>query len=331
MIVYVSNADGREISVLRLDASGVLTPVRAVAVDGKVMPLAVSPDRRRLYAGLRSTPYRVAVFEIESGTGDLVPVATGPLPDNMAYLGVDRSGHYLLSASYTGDKVAVQRIGGDGAVGEVVQVLATPPHAHSIVADPSNRYVFVGVLGGDTVWQYRFDGTLTPNAPPFVATKPGAGPRHIAFHPDGRVVYVSNELDGTVESFLFDADSGVLDPVTALSVVPPSHAGITPATSELRVTPDGRYLYVAERVSSSLACFRVDGATGALAPCGHTFTETRPRGFAIDPRGRFLVAAGQRTGHVAGYAIGSGGGLELVDRRAVGADPNWVEIVDLNG
>ncbi|WP_040808021.1 lactonase family protein [Nocardia concava] len=329
-VAYVSNADSGEISVLRLSAEGSLEPVQTVAVGGTVMPLTVSPDHRRLYASVRSMPWSVVCFEIHSGTGELREQATVPMLDNMAYVSTDGSGRYLLAASYTGNVVSINAIGADGIVAaDPIDVLGTPPHAHSIITDPSDRYLFAAALGGDAVLQYRFDahtGRATPNDPPSVATKPGAGPRHLVFHPNGRLVYVANELDGTVGGYEFDSETGLLAPIDTVSVLPAG--GFDPWTAEVRLTPDGELLYVSERRSSSIAGFRVDQATGALTPLGHTPTEACPRGMGIDPTGRYLLAAGQESHAVASYAIDpDSGALHVVDRRTVGRNPNWVELV----
>ncbi|WP_216892706.1 lactonase family protein [Nocardia alni] len=332
MAVYVSNADSAEISVLGLDDDGAVRPVQTVTVGGAVMPLAVSPDRRHLYASLRSAPYSVACFEIDSGTGELSEIVQVPLPDNMAYLATDRTGRYLLAASYTGGVVSVNAIGPEGIVeAEPLEVLATPPHAHSIVTDPSNRYLFVAALGGDVLLQYLFDqatGLPTPNDPAFVSTGPGAGPRHLVFHPGGRLVYVANELDGTVSGYEFDSGTGRLAALDTYSAVPEGCP--KPWVAELRLTPDGRYLYVSERHSSTIAGFQVDGGTGALTPLGHTATQACPRGFAIDPGGRYLLAVGQESDALTVYGIDAGtGALTPLGEYPVGRNPNWVEIVDL--
>ncbi len=332
MAVYVSTADSAEISVLRLDDDGAIRPVQTVAVGGTVMPLASSPDRRYLYASLRSAPYSVACFEIDSGTGELSEPVRVRMPDNMAYLSTDRTGRYLLAASYTGSVISVNAIGSDGIVeAEPLEVLATPPHAHSVVSDPSNRYLFVAALGGDVLLQYLFDqatGLPTPNDPAFVSTKPGAGPRHLVFHPGGRSAYVANELDGTVGGYEFDSGTGRLAALDTYSVVPEGCS--EPWVAELRPTPDGRYLYVSERRSSTIAGFRVDDSTGALTPLGHTATQACPRGFAIDPTGRYLLAAGQESGALTVYGIDAGtGALTPLGEYPVGRNPNWVEILDL--
>ncbi|MEC3956942.1 lactonase family protein [Nocardia sp. CDC153] len=331
--VYVSNAGSAEISALRLDPDGTLRPPRTIPVRGAVMPLAVAPGGHRLYASLRSVPYSVACFDIDAGTGELTELATVPLPDNMAYLSVDRGGRYLLAASYTGNVVSVSALRADGRAAESVAVQSTPPHAHSIVADPTNRFVFATALGGDVILRYRFDaegGLLTPEPGASIRTKPGAGPRHLLFHPSGGFAYVSNELDGTVSAFEFDNDTGDLTAIDTYTVIP--HGYPEPWTSELRCTPDGRYLYVSERRSSTLAGFAIDSDSGALHPLGHTATETCPRGFDIDPTGRYLVAAGQESDSLTVHAIAPGtGALTTLARYPVGRDPNWVQIVSSTG
>jgi len=334
-LVYVSNADSRQISVLELDAqAGELKPVETVAVTGTAMPMAISPDKRHLYVSLRSQPFSVASFAIDPQTGKLAPLSTVPLPDNMAYVATDRTGRFLLSASYGGDKIAINPIGPQGAVGaEPVQVVPTRKHAHAILTDRANRHLFASNLGGDVLLQFKFDaatGKVTPNDPPFVETKKGAGPRHFVFSPDDKFAYLVNELDGTLNSYRYDAGKGTMAETGSVSIVPPGFQGGAPASAELKITPNGRFIYASERTSNTIAAFRVDAATGALTPGGNFATETQPRGFNIDPSGRFLVAAGQKSDSATLYAIDAEtGALKELKRYPLGKNPNWVEIIEL--
>jgi 6-phosphogluconolactonase len=333
-IVYVANADSREISVLGMNReTGALTAVDALAVPGAVMPLAVSPDRRFLYAALRSEPFSYASFAIDRTSGRLTPLATTPAPDSMAYIATDRTGRHLLGASYGGDKIAINPIGANGSVETTPsQVVATKPCAHAILTDPSNRFVFAASLGGNALLQFKFDaatGTVAPNAPAEVAADAGAGARHFVFHPNGRVAYLINELDASIYTLAFDAASGTMKRVQRVSALPPGFAG-TPWASDIHITPDGRFLYGAERTSHTIAGFRVDAA-GMLSPLGSVPTEQQPRGFAIDPRGRFLLSTGQASHAMTVHAIDRDtGALAPRHRYEVGKNPNWVEIVDLD-
>lgn len=333
-VAYVSNADSREIYVLEVnEGDGGLKVVEKVPTAGAVMPLAVSPDRRHLFASLRSEPYAVSSFAIAPDTGRLTPVKTSPLADNSAYLSTDRTGRYLFAASFTGGSISVNAIGPGGAVDPTpLRVIPTGGNAHAVAADSSNRFVLATNLGRDVIHQFRFDaanGDLTPNAPPAVAAAKGAGPRHFVFHPGGRLVFCTNELDGTVGAYRF-GPAGALDPLATASVMPPGFRGGPPSAADVHLTPDGRFLYASERTSSTLAAFRVDAESGRLTPIGNYPTESQPRGFNIDPGGKYLIAAGQKSDRLTAYAIDrETGALREASRLDVGKNPNWVEIITL--
>jgi len=330
--VYVSCADSGEIAVLHLDDRGALTPVQRVAVGGQVMPLALGPDRRFLYAARRSEPLEVLSYSIDASSGELASIGAAPLPHSMAYIATDRSGRFLFSASYGGDLIAASPIGADGVVGPAQQVLPTEPHAHAIQADPSMRFVFATSLGGGIVMQLRFDATtgkLTPNTPPVLRPHPGASPRHFVFDADARFVYLLNELDAAIDVLAFDAGTGTLRTVQTIGALPPGFIG-APWAADLHLSPDGRWLYASERRSSTLAAFGVDAAGGRLTPIGHVPTQTQPRGFTITPDGRFLVVAGQLSHRLGVHAIdGSTGALRPSSELEVGRGPNWVECIAL--
>ena len=332
--VYVACADSGDLHVFHLDGrEGTLTPVQRVAVGGAVMPLALSPDRRRLYAARRSDPLEVLSYAIDRRSGELARLGAAPLPHSMACIATDRSGRHLFSASYGGDLIAVGPIDADGVAGPARQVLPTPANAHAIQADPSNRHVFATSLGGGVVTQWRFDpdaGLLAPNTPPDLRPHAGASPRHFVFGPGARHVYLLGELDAAIDVLELDAGTGTLRTVQTIASMPPGF-GETPWAADLRLTPDGRYLYSSERRSSTLAAFRVDAGSGRLAPLGHVPTETQPRGFGITPDGAFLIVAGQLSNRLSVHAIDAGsGGLTLRSRCAAGLNPNWIESLALD-
>jgi 6-phosphogluconolactonase len=336
--VYVGNAESNDVYVLQLDRqNGDLTIVEKVTIPGVdkpgiSTPMALSPDHRFLYVGTRGEPKIAAGFSIDPATGRLRHVANGPLADSLAYISTDRTGRYLLGASYPGHKVTVNPIGPAGTVQPPSQVLPNYPNAHSILADASNRHVIVPTLGNDRVNQFAFDaaaGTLAPGVPPAVEVKAKAGPRHLAFHPTGKFVYVVGELDGTVYVFDYNAAAGRLAEKQNISALPPAFDG-KPAAADLHVTPDGKFLYASERTSSTLAGFRIDPGTGALTAIGSVPTEKQPRGFNIDPSGRYVLAVGQLSHSMSSYAIDqTSGKLTKLREYPMGKNPNWVEIIDL--
>ena len=336
--VYVANADTQDLSVFALRSDGGLARIATVSVQepphpGRSMVLARSPDARFLYAGY-FTPAgnaRLASFAIDPASGTATLLGRTDLVDTIAYLEIDRTGRFLLSASYAGNKVAVNAIGADGVVGATRQVIVTPPKAHCILTDPSNRFVLHTSLGADLIQQQRFDpasGLLSQNLPAEVAVTAKSGPRFLRFSPDGLYVYVICELDGAIDVFPFDGSAGVLrPPVQRISGLPPGFAG-TPWAADIHLTPNGEFLYVSERTSSTLSGFRTDWQTGRLAPIGTIETVQRPRGFAIDPTGQFLLAAGQLSNSLACYRIdAASGNLSFIAEHAVGKNPTWVEIL----
>jgi 6-phosphogluconolactonase len=333
---YVASTESNEIAVLRLDPqSGDLDRVETVSIPGVTTPgnstpMAVSPDRALLYAGAREQPKIAATFAIDRARGTLTHVASGPLDDSMAFIAVDRTGRYLLGASYPGHKITVSRIGSAGAVEPPHQVLEGQPNAHSIGTDATNRYVVAATLGNDLVNVFAFDATsgrLSPHATARLPEK--AGPRHFWIPPGGRHLYVLGETDAAVYLFDFDGAAGERTSRQRVSALPPDFQG-KPAAADLHGTPDGRFLYASERRSSTLAGFAVEPASGRLKPIGSVPTERQPRGFAIDPTGRYLLAAGQLSHAVTVYRIDPANGtLEKRREYPMGRNPNWIEIVDL--
>jgi 6-phosphogluconolactonase len=339
-VVYVSNAGSKEIFVFAMDRdSGDLMPIERVAVPGTdnpsptSMPMAVSPDHRFLYAALRSEPFPAASFAIDPESGRLTHLGTAPLADSMAYIVTDRTGRFLLSASYPGAKLAINPIDGSGRVGEqATQVLATRPKAHCVVVDASNCYVYCTNLGGDIIMQLRFDvlaGTVSPNEPAAISTKPNAGPRHLAFHPNGRFLYLLNETDASLGAYAVDPATGTLAEVQTVPTLPLDFTG-KPSAADLHVTPDGRFVYSSERTTSTIKGYRIDPERGTFSRCGRWPTETTPRGFAVDPRSRFLLAAGLSSNAMTVSAIDPDNGtLAPLRQYRLGEMPNWIEIVDL--
>jgi 6-phosphogluconolactonase len=337
--MYVASAGTSEIIVLALDQrTGDLTEIEKTAIPGIIkpggsIPMAVSPNRKFLYAGMRGEPLVVAAFAIDAGTGKLKHLGNGALADSMPYIVTDRTGRWLLSASYSGSKATVNPIGADGIVQAPKQVLATPPSAHAILIDKSNKHVLVPSLGGDILNQFTFDaatGTLAPNTPAGTKTAEKAGPRHFRFSADEKFVYLLNELDATVYVFPYDAKSGTLArQAQVVSAMPPG-VQAKPWAAEIQLTPDGRFLYASERTTSTISAYKVDAASGMLTRVGTVPTEQQPRSFQIDPSGKYLYAVGEKSDSMTSYSIDAGtGALARLKQYPMGKNPNWIEILNL--
>lgn len=327
-MVYVSNAEDGTIGVYTLDqAKGRLTAIGTIEAGPRIMPLAISPDRRVLYAGLRSEPFRVITYAI-GRDGMLSKKGEAALPDNMAYLSTDKTGRWLFGASYYGDKVSVSPVGE-----AATQILPTGRNAHCILPDPTNRFVFATNLGADRILQYRFDeaaGKLSENEPALVKTEAGEGPRHMVFSPDGRFLYVLGELKGDLLQFALDPETGTLRQLAAVSIFPEGAAPEKIWAADLKITPDGRFLYASERTTSRISELAIAAGTGTPRLLGTEPTETQPRGIAISPNGDYLVATGEKSEQISLYRIdGESGKLSSAGRWAGGKGANWVEIISL--
>jgi 6-phosphogluconolactonase len=351
--VYVSNAEDGDIGMYKLQAEGSLQPGQRFKAEKLVMPMAVSPDKRFLIAAVRSKPFQAYSYSIDKSSGALNLVGTGTLAESYPYIAIDRSGRFLLGASYGANQVGVNPVGADGRVGEPLQVIPTARNAHSIRTDNTNRFVFVPHLGTDQVFQFLFDeksGRLSANTPPVLQLKQGSGPRHLIVSSDNRFVYLLYELTGMVTTLSLDPNAGTLKELDSVSVLPPDTKLVpgvprgavgTPGAnqaprntandiwaSDLHLTPNGRLLYAAERTSSTLGAFRVDTASGKLTYLASTSTEKQPRGFNIDPTGRFMVVSGELSDTISSYVIDAEtGALKLIGRYPTGKGANWVEIV----
>ncbi|MGB7702375.1 MAG: beta-propeller fold lactonase family protein [Pseudolabrys sp.] len=356
--VYVSNAQDGNIDAFVMDMStGALTPIGKAEAAQLVMPMAVSPSKKHLYAVVRSQPVRVLTYAIDPATGGLTQKASAPLPDSMPYVSTDQTGRFLFTASYGGDKIAVSPIGENGLIeAEAIQVIPTGRNAHSILPDRSNKFVYAATLGANQVLQFTFDsksGKLTANEPASVSPEAGHGPRHLAFSSDNKYLYVLNELSGHVTQYVIDASKGTLTLVDSVSSVPAeaglawgapqAPVGAAPASAsaakdekpkvwaaDIQVTPDGKFLYTTERTTNKIALFTVAPGTGKLAYVTNFATEAQPRGIRIDPTGQYLVASGEKSDRVSVYKIDqSTGKLSEPTRHPVGNGANWVEIVEL--
>jgi 6-phosphogluconolactonase len=342
-----TNGPSKGIYRLEMDAAtGKLSePVLAAEAPNPSF-LAIHPTGKFLYAvGEDAGPGggSVAAFALDHAAGTLKFLNRRPAGGSApCHLVVDSRGKNVLVANYGSGSAAVLPVGADGRLGEATCVVqhkgtgADPsrqdgPHAHSINLDRASRFAFVADLGLDRVFVYRFDparGTLTSNDPPSAAVAPVSGPRHFAFHPDGRHAYVINEMANTVTAFDYDAGRGVLMPVQTVSTLPAGFKGQS-WTAEVQVHPSGKFLYGSNRGHNSIAVFTIDPDTGKLTPAGHQAQGIKvPRNFGIDPTGTFLVVANMEGNDLVVFRIDpKTGALEPTGHTAKVAAPVCVKFV----
>jgi 6-phosphogluconolactonase len=329
-LVYIGTYTGPKsqgIYAYRFDAAtGRLTSLGLVAATVNPSFLAVHPSGRFLYAVNETSDYdgrksgSVSSFAVDRQTGKLTFLnkvsSRGADP---CHLAVDKTGKSVLVANYTGGSVAVFPVREDGRLVEAsafVQHTGSSvnperqqgPHSHSINPSPDNRFAVVADLGLDQLLVYRFDATqgkLAANHPPFAKVRPGAGPRHLAYHPNGKFAYVINEMQSTVTAFSYDAAGGVLRELQTVSTLPSDFAGEN-TTAEVEAHPAGKFLYGSNRGHDSIAVFAIDALKGTLTPVERVSTQGKaPRHFKIDPTGSYLFAANQDSNNLVVFRVDS--------------------------
>jgi len=321
------------IYLVRMDRrSGELLRVGVVSAGANPSFLSIHPNGRVLYAvnELEQTG-AVSAFGIDRATGALTELNEQPSGGGApCYVSVDRTGRAALVANYAGGSVALLPIEQSGALGPAHIVQHTgkgpnaerqeAPHAHCIIPDPTNRFALAADLGADRVFVYRLDldgKSLRHIKEGDAAMHPGAGPRHIAFHPTLPLVFVAYELDSTVATLRFDSARGALSPQGTLSTLPAGWTG-TNYPADIHVAANGRTLYVSNRGHNSIAVFSVAKSTGALALEQVISTEGDwPRNFSLDPTGRWLLVANQRSGSVVVFARDPENGRLTLTRQRI--------------
>lgn len=331
-----SKGRGEGIYLFQMNPSnGALKQLDVFANNSNPSCLAVNPGATHLYSANETRNFQgkdsgsVSAYSISRPDGRLTLLNTvssegaGP-----AHLSVHPSGKFVLVANYHGGSVAVLPIEADGRLGAASDIKVDPgpvgadhassappgsfalsghdrTHAHMIQADPSGRFVLASDLGMDQIFVWKFDagkGTLSANEPPSVRVPQGDGPRHFAFHPNGRWLYSIQEEGSTLMLFDYDAARGVLTARQTVSTLPKGFAG-TNYTSEVAVSADGRFVYAANRLHDSVAVFSVS-ATGELAYVNETWTRgDYPRSFTIDPTGNFLYSCNQRSDAITTFRV----------------------------
>lgn len=328
--VYVSESRENAIKIYEMDAAeGTLREVDSMKVPGAPGSLGIDPQQKYLFASIRSTT-SLGSFEIDAKSGRLKSINSTSLGEgaNAAYVATDRTGKYLLSASYSGGRVVVHAIT-DGRLSEgPLQTVETEKTAHAAVFDLANELLFVPHVAPNAIYQFRFDansGKLTAmSKAPGGADK--AGPRHLAIHPNGKFAFSSDESGSSITLYSLNQQNG-LKPLQTLSTLPKDYSERN-STADVKVHPSGKFVWVSNRGHDSLAGFAFDESAGKLQSLGQTPTEKTPRSFDIDPSGRFVFAGGEGSGKLASYRVeAKTGKLTPFHAYEVGKSLSWILIV----
>ena len=282
--------------------------------------VAIHPNHKFLYSVSETDKGRIVAFSIDAKTGLLTQLNSQPAGGaGPCHLVVDKMGKAVLAANYSSGSCTSIPINADGSLAKPSSVhqhdgkSINPgnqqgPHAHSFNLDKANKFAFCADLGIDKIMVYRFDadtGKLTPHDPPAFVTPPGTGPRHFAFHPDGKKAYINGEINMTLIACDYDAEKGVLTKKQIISTLPKEEKRKNGSTAEVVVHPSGKFVYVSNRDPyHSIAIFSIDQKTGELNAISHESRGVRqPRNFAIEPTGQFLLVANQGSNSVISFRI----------------------------
>jgi 6-phosphogluconolactonase len=335
-----TGGESRGIYAVRLNSeTGELSKPELMAEFSNPEFLALHPNGRFVYA-LTQVPGAngksvgaVAAFAVEPDAGRLTLLNTESTGrGSLTHLAVDATGKMVVAASYGGAYVVSFPLADDGKVGAHVSLIPhtgplgpnrgrqDAPHPHSVTLSPDNRFAFVADLGQDRMFVYRLSleqGSIVPHEPAFATMEPGSGPRHSKFSPDGKSFYVLDELDSTVTSCRYDATRGVVEPFQRISTLPEDFKGKS-TTSEVRIHPNGRFVYAANRGHDSLAVFSRDAETGAIerveiVPCGGE----NPRNFSLTPDGAWLLCAHQSSDNLSVFRVNPNTGRLAIMSRDV--------------
>jgi len=308
-------AQGKGISVFRMDtASGSWTPVEVLGEMVNPSFLALDRTGQYLYT-VHGTLGGITAFRIDRQTGRLTQISHQATMMNPVHLAADATNRYMIVANLGSNVLALHALHADGTLGPMFGSVMPPQHKsetgqvqkpkpHQCTLDPSGRYIVVPDKGVDRVFVYRIsEGKLVLNDTPSAVAQPGAGPRHVDFHPKGSWAYVVNELNSTITAYHFDAQSGALTTLQTLSTLPPDFKDKN-KPAEVYVTPNGKFVYASNRGHNSLAIFAIDPLRGTLTLHGWEPTQGRtPRYFCLDPTGTFLYAANENGHNVVTFQV----------------------------
>ena len=344
----VASAQENTIFLYRVSpTTGALTRVSAQHGGASPTYLTLAANHRVLYAVSETQTFReapgggVSALAVDQRSGGLTLL--NQQPSNGAspcYISLDHTGKNALVANYIGGNVSILPLAADGQLGTPTTDQQTgrgphknqnASHAHCLLPDPANRFAFAVNLGTDQVIGYRLNpaaGQLMRQPTPAFVAKPGAGPRHLVFHPNGKRAYLINELNSTVTALAYDATAGQFRELQTVSALPAGYTGEN-SCADIHIAPSGLFLYASNRGHNSIAVFAIDSGNGTLAPVQDVDTQGKtPRNFTLDPSGRLLLVANQNSNNLVSFRVDpQSGQLTPTGQTAEVPSPMFLQVV----
>lgn len=330
--VFLSHAAGKNITLFSLDrTSGKLTKLSTTPIEGQAGSMVTSRDGKRLFLAVRETN-KLLAFNFNRETLSLQLVSSIGVKEDPAYVALDQSENFLISAYYVAGEVAVHRIQKDGSIREgESKWYPTAKNAHGAAFTKENDFLFIPHTGPNRIYQFEFEqetGELKAAGESWIQRPEQTGPRHVQRHLAlPHIFYADNEQDCSLTRFTFDKASRTLQVHETVSTLPEKR-GDGMSNARLLMHPNQKVAYVSNRGHNSIACFDVSGPEGKIRRIDVVPTETTPRGFSVSPDGHWMIVAGESSDHIAVYRIGADGIPKQQERIQVDKQPWWVHIID---
>ncbi|CAL4322189.1 6-phosphogluconolactonase [Buchnera aphidicola (Eriosoma lanigerum)] len=324
--IYIASPESNQIEVWNLNNNGIANLIQIVKIHGKIQPLCILKEKNILYAGLRSNNC-IITYKI-SKTGILKTICNFSIPYSINYISIDINRQKMICSSYHSGSIIIISLNALGYPIKIDQQINYLAGCHCSIMDLDQKILFTSALKQNKIHLFIFyDKTIVSNPnQKYVHTEYNSGPRHIIFHPNNINLYSINELNGTINTWIINYNSNTIKNLQNINLMPISFKG-TPWASEIRILPNGQYLYASDRTTSIISIFKINIKNGILSRIAQIQTELQPRSFDIDEFGKYLVIAGQKSNFISIYQINQVTGLlKFIARYPVGNGPLWVLI-----
>lgn len=327
-VIYVSNSDKNKIYIWELFTKGQLNLLQILKIDIKIHPLVVHPNKKFLYGGGRPDDKGI-IFKINEN-GTLKVLKEIKLVGNSSYLEIDKKGQYLFNASYQNSSLSVSLIKKNGfLISDPVSIISNIKGCHAVLVDKKQKIIFVSSLIGNYINIYSFNkkGKLIQDLQKKINFSKKSGPRHIVIHPKIDFIYNINEISGTIDSWFFNRNINKIIHIQNVNIMP-KNISTVPWSSDIQITPNGKYLYASDRNSNLISIFKIN-ENGILKIVDYVETEKQTRSFSIDFFGNFLIVIGEKSNYIKVFKIKNTGKLKGLFRYFTGINPTWIKMINL--
>ncbi|XRX42392.1 MAG: beta-propeller fold lactonase family protein [Buchnera aphidicola (Eriosoma harunire)] len=325
--VYLATPNSNQIEVWSLNSNnGILKLIQIVKIKGEIQPICIYKEKNILYAGIRKSNFIIS-YHI-SHLGILKEISYLQLPDPINHISINRKQKLLFCSSYHSGTLTIVNINHLGHPNNIQQIISHLPGCHSATCDLQEKIVLVAALKKNKIYLYEIHNgyIVTNKIQKYISTINSLGPRHIICHQNKKNIYSINELNSTIDVWLINNVTYAISHIQNINFMPKGFDGIHWG-SEIRILPNGKFLYASDRTENIISIFNINNYDGTLTYISQIYTEIIPRSFDIDIYGQYLIVAGQQSNSISVYEISSHSGLlNYKHRYSVGHGPLWVLI-----